>query len=236
MTIGITFDNIIDAQDYQKTMFMQGYSSELKHLSIGKYKVVITGDRKRLSFGDTGNVKEVIEIQNPLSDKTDWHFKGANAPEFKGLTKGFLEHVRKEMPSRNMRRNMDLYGLPYDIDKEIRMVVIDLSKHGFDTVGSCAGHVNLPGNKGFISFSHDITEPQKATIRKIAEKHGMKEIEFDNCTLLFRSFVKTSGETFRTKEEADLRAKELRNIGHRVKVEKRGHYFMVYKDGEVKTK
>ena len=229
MTTGITFDNIIDAQDYQKMMFMQGYSTELKHLSTSKYKVVITGDRKQLDFGET---------PNPLSSKTDWQIVGANAPESKYLTEDLLKHILSEspLPPRETRRTMDLYGIPYDVDKEIREAVIDLAKHGFALVGSCAGHVNLPGNKGFISFSHDITEPQKATIRKIAEKHGMKEIEFDNCTLLFRSFVKTSGETFRTKEEADLRAKELRNIGHRAKVEKRGHYFMVYKDGEVKTK
>ncbi|MBU1172966.1 MAG: hypothetical protein KKD44_25680, partial [Proteobacteria bacterium] len=170
-------------------------------------------------------------------DRTsNWHFEGANTGGIESLTDKALKYQLAQLdglPQKETRRTMDLYGIPYDIDKEIRKTVIDLGKRGFTTIGSCAGHVNLPGKKGFINLSHTPTESQKESIAKIAKKHGLNRIEFDNNTLLFSSFVKTAGETFKTKEEANRYAKKLKDAGQKIKVEKRGIYFMVYKDKEI---
>jgi len=225
MGVGITFDNIIDAQDYRKMLFEEGLNSELKHISIGKYKVVIVGERKNVGFE---------KFVNPLSNISGWHGGGANRPPYEHLTEKDAEWIKGKLPPREIRRAMDLQGIPYDIDKEIREVVLDLNAHGIETRGSCAGHVNLPGKKGFIGIKGKPSEIQKTIIKEIAEKHKLNGVEFDDTgDLLFNSLVPVKGETFKTRKEANKYARELESSGHKTVVEKRGLYFMVYRDEEI---
>lgn len=170
MSSGITFTNIIDAQDYQRMMYEQGFTTKLVQIGMNKYKIFLIGERKQQ---ETGAI-------NPAAGESlsSWHFSGSNMPEAKDITDKILRQNAQKMPDRNTRFAMSLYGLPYDIDKEIRKAILDLNRQGFITAGSCAGH--NPETTGFITLKGNLNKGEREKVKAILTKNSLEVTNIDS--------------------------------------------------------
>jgi len=87
----------------------------------------------------------------------------------------FILFKGMKMPTHDQMNKMDKHDVIYDVDQEIRDVVIELNDHGFKTLGSCAGHrPNKIG--GFISISGRPTDQKVKSVKTILRKYGLTHI------------------------------------------------------------
>jgi len=100
-------------------------------------------------------------------NRRDNIMRGPTFTIFKGL----------KMPTHDQMDKLEKYGIVYDVDPEIRDMVIELNDKGFKTLGSCAGHMPNKIN-GFVSFSGKPTEHKIKVAKSILQKHGMVNIRF----------------------------------------------------------
>jgi hypothetical protein len=92
-------------------------------------------------------------------------------------------------PTQTEMDEMDRYGVPYDVDPEIRRPIIELNRRGFHTHGSCAGHdfpsLNVRG-RGYITINrglagHYVREPwnlpvhEQEQVKRCSVITGLKE-------------------------------------------------------------
>lgn len=63
------------------------------------------------------------------------------------------------------------------IDKEIRLLILELNSEGYATSGSCAGHYGL--EKGFITFVEDYGRKGENRIREIMTTYGLTGIKWE---------------------------------------------------------
>jgi hypothetical protein len=156
MSTGITFDNITDAKDFQKMKMLQGEKVSIEP-SGNKYIATVTGE-----------------------------FTESELPRDKRIGSGSYTLLGKDkLPPVSTRRTMDTYNLPYDVDPEIRDVIIELNRKGFKTIGNCAGH----RDNGFLSVGKNGYNEKAVT--EILKRHNLKilKIEADkNPYSVFYSF------------------------------------------------
>jgi len=89
----------------------------------------------------------------------------------------------EDMPTLKQIKRMDELRIPYDIDKPLRDVVIELNEVGLVTGGSCCGH-GSPNNSAFINFEEILTEKDKDKASTILSKNGVRIIKFDTVRAL----------------------------------------------------
>lgn len=106
-------------------------------------------------------------------DKRFWKNRRGN--ENRGGYYTFARGIK--MPTHQEMDQLEKHNIVFDIDPEIRSVVIELNNKGYKTEGSCAGHVRV--RRGFISFTGVITPPKVERISQIARKHGLKNIRIN---------------------------------------------------------
>lgn len=68
------------------------------------------------------------------------------------------------------------YDIPLDVDPEIRGLVLNLNRAGYETFGSCAGHHKE--EKGFITLSEELSRSDKIEIANILREHGITHFYF----------------------------------------------------------
>jgi hypothetical protein len=101
----------------------------------------------------------------------------------------YYGNVKTQLPSTQEMNIMDKYKIIYDIDPEIRKLVINISKAGYKTVGSCAGHSKI--ERGFVTIIgnfHKLKEEERTKIITIFKNYGLKNIRIHplNNTLHIR--------------------------------------------------
>ena len=88
---------------------------------------------------------------------------------------GFKE---KRVPSSGEADELASYGIPLDVDPEIRDVVIALNREGYHTHGSCAGHSRSGKWTGYIVFAPNLEKGDKKGISEIVEEYGISSHRF----------------------------------------------------------
>jgi hypothetical protein len=73
---------------------------------------------------------------------------------------GYIVPTHKQMDA------FDRFGISYDIDEQLREVVIELNERGFNTGGSCSGGHQTPNDRGFITI-----HPSHFEVHEMSEKH-----------------------------------------------------------------
>jgi len=70
------------------------------------------------------------------------------------------------------------YTQGWSLDPEIRDIIKRLNEEGFETTGSCAGHIK--GEEGFVTFTPKSvsTEEDRRRLREILKEYGITEIKF----------------------------------------------------------
>lgn len=96
------------------------------------------------------------------------------------------------IPTSEEADQLEHYNIPFDIDPEIRTLVISLNEKGYKTYGSCAGH----RDRGFLVFSNELSSKDKEEIKKILNNFGLKNLKEDkqnkdNCVIYFSPIGKT---------------------------------------------
>lgn len=76
------------------------------------------------------------------------------------------------IPTSREAEDLDYYGVPFDVDPEIRPLVIHLNKLGYSTRGSCAGH----RDSGFITFESSLPKKDKLAILELVREFGLKDV------------------------------------------------------------
>jgi hypothetical protein len=80
-----------------------------------------------------------------------------------------------KLPSHEDMDKMDKYNIIYDVDPDIRNLIIELNASGIRTRGSCAGH--HPKSRGFVTFEGELTDTKKVQLAKsILIKYGLKNV------------------------------------------------------------
>ena len=155
MSTGITFDNLADALDYQKMKMYQGEKVSVKPEGR-RYRATIVGKIEKLSFPYAWHEQDGL-IGKPLGTGL------SGSATYSSLEKD-------KLPPFSMRRAMDWQGITYDVDPELRQVLIELNKRGYKTAGSCSGHKT---DTGYITIKQNVTDKQKEEIIKIMKRHGI---------------------------------------------------------------
>ena len=113
-------------------------------------------------------MRDNSKIKRFWDKRRDNDYRGPSFVMFKGYT----------LPSHEEMDDMDKHHLIYDIDPDIRSMVIELNKKGFKTGGSCAGHI--PNRiHGFVTIMGSVPTISKIKLAKsILSKYGLKNISY----------------------------------------------------------
>ena len=72
----------------------------------------------------------------------------------------------------------------WDLDPNVKSVVVDLNDRGFTTTGSCSGH----GRRGYVVFDDLLDEDEKAEVKEVLEMNDIMHSSFEddrNRTMIF---------------------------------------------------
>ncbi len=89
---------------------------------------------------------------------------------------------------------MNEYFKPYTYDSDIRELLIDLNSRGFETEGSCAGHIGY----GFIDFDGKLSKDEVKELKEVASIYKLTNAKFrglktSHPSMIFDSVVSSKG-------------------------------------------
>jgi hypothetical protein len=91
-------------------------------------------------------------------------------------------------PTHKQMDVFDQFDIPYDVDEQLRDVVIELNELGFKTGGSCSGGHQTKNSEGFITILlshfeiHELSVKHQSSSNKIhryAGLHGTSNVSID---------------------------------------------------------
>jgi hypothetical protein len=102
---------------------------------------------------------KVFNARGPMTDLSRQQRFSRNVKDndMRGIGGHAFRHKGYNFPSHEQMDKFKKHGLPYDIDKKMRELIILLNESGYKTGGSCSGHSKE--DRGFITILPDRSDP-----------------------------------------------------------------------------